>query len=332
MIEQGVLIETTTTLASAISQLELRGVLDVSGSAAPDEPGMVSITGETALDITPALRLRVEASAAIVDDGWTEEPEPLGESELDDTFRRFHSTLGDFRLLVEGVSRGFAVEREFEQTLWNTVNSKLKRLGQPDSDDVVVLHGQSGTGKSIALARLARKIRCGLRLPVVSCDESDSESCGHRSVLLRVRTPRGDGDGLDLRLQPSPATLRRFGRRVAKSVADGCSQWGLAIEWRPKPAASWIKLVEAPSHVSPDELSAFKELLSKLGHDVLPSYNPLTTDSIFAMLYRRLPAARERLATGVSSEARSTESVVRERARQVPRAIYRASCHSGAVN
>ena len=103
MIEQGVLIETSTTLASAISQLELRGVLDVLGSAAPDEPGMVSISGETALDITPALRLRVEASAAIVDDGWTEEPEPLGESELDDAFRRFHSTPGNFRLLVGGV-------------------------------------------------------------------------------------------------------------------------------------------------------------------------------------------------------------------------------------
>ena len=34
---------------------------------------------DAALDITPALRLRVEASAAIVDDGWTEDPEPLGE-------------------------------------------------------------------------------------------------------------------------------------------------------------------------------------------------------------------------------------------------------------
>ena len=36
------------------------------------------------------------------------------------------------------------------------------------------------------------------------------------------------------------------------------------------------------------------------------------------MLYRRLPASRERLATGVSSEARATEGLVRDRARNVP--------------
>ena len=318
MIEQGALIETTTTLASAISQLELRGVLDVSGSATPDEPGMVSITGETALDITPALRLRVEASAAIVDDGWTEEPEPLGESELDDAFRRFHSTLGNFRLLVEGVSRGFAVEREFEQTLWNTVNSKLKRLGQPDSDDVVVLHGQSGTGKSIALARLARKIRCGLRLPVVIATNRipshadieafclESERLGAMATVLIC-----DASQAPQRYDDLASALRSLGRRLLII--------GTCYRMEPHTSGKLDRLVEAPSRVSPDELSAFKELLSKFGHDVLPSYNPPTTDSIFAMLYRRLPSSRERLAAGVSSEARATEGLVRERARQVPR-------------
>ena len=318
MIEQGALIETTTILASAISQLELRGVLDVSGSAAPDEPGMVSISEERALDITPALRLRVEASAAIVDDGWTEDPEPLGESELDDAFRRFHSTLGNFRLLVEGVSRGFAVEREFEQTLWDTVNSKLKRIGQSDSDDVVVLHGQSGTGKSIALARLARKIRCGLRLPVVIATNRipshadieafclESERLGATATVLIC-----DASQAPQRYDDLASALRSLGRRLLII--------GTCYRMDPHASGKLDRLVEAPSRVSPDELSAFKELLSKLGHDVLPSYNPLTTDSIFAMLYRRLPSSRERLATGVSSEARATEGLVRDRARQVPR-------------
>ena len=128
MIKRGSLIATETSLASAISQLEIRGVLDIAGSVAPDDPGMVSLSKGAVLDITPALRLRVEASAAIVDDGWTEELEPLGDSERYDAFRRFHSTLGNFRLLVEGVSRGFAVEREFEQTLWQTVNDELKKI------------------------------------------------------------------------------------------------------------------------------------------------------------------------------------------------------------
>ena len=316
MIRQESLIAIKTTLASAISQLEIRGVLDVLGSAAPDEPGIVSIAGGAVLDITPALRLRVEASAAIVDDGWTEEPEPLGESELDDAFRRFHSTPGNFRLLVEGVAREFALEREFEQTLWNTVNSKLRRLGQSDSDDVVVLHGQSGTGKSIALARLARKIRCGLRLPVVIATNRipnhadieafclEAEHLGATATVLIC-----DASQAPQRYDDLASALRSRGRRLL--IIGTCYR----IE--PQTSGKLDRLVEAPSHVSPNELSAFKKLQNEFR--LQPHYASSTAESIFAMLYRRLPSSREHLAAGVSSEARATEGLVRERTRQVPR-------------
>ena len=308
MIRQGSLITTTTTLTSAISQLELRGVLDVARSAAPDDPGIVSIAGGAALDITPALRLRVEASAAIVDDGWTEEPEALDKSELDDAFRRFHSTLGNFRLLVEGVSRGFAVEREFEQALWETVNSKPKRLGPAESDDVVILHGQSGTGKSIALARLARKIRRELRLPVVIATNRipshadieafclESERLGAMATVLIC-----DASQAPQRYDDLASALQSLGRRLL--IVGTCYR----IETRTAARKS-DRFVEAPDHVSLAELSAFKELQKKFR--LQPHSN---TDSIFAMLYRSLPASRVRLATGVSAEARSTESVVRAR-------------------
>lgn len=315
MIRQRSLIVTEMSLASAINQLEIGGVLDIVGSAAPDEPGMVSISEDEALDITPALRLRVEASAAIVDDGWTEELEPLGESELDDAFRRFHSTLGNFRLLVEGVSRGFAVEREFEQTLWETVKNKLERLGQAEAEDVVILHGQSGTGKSIALARLTRKIRRELRLPVVVATNRipnhadleafclESERLGAMATILIC-----DSSQAPQRYDELGSALRSLGRRLL--IVGTCYR----IEARDK----LNRFVEAPASVSQAELSTFKELLSIFGDDLLPIYTSLTTDSIFALLYRRLPASREHLAAGVSSEARATEGLVRDRALNVP--------------
>ena len=315
MIRQGTLISTTTSLPSAISQLELRGVLDVAGSAAPDEPGLVSIAGGAVLDIIPALRLRVEASAAIVDDGWTEEPEPLGESELDDAFRRFHSTLGNFRLLVEGVARGFAVEREFEGNLWKTVTDKLELLGPADADDVVVLHGQSGTGKSIALARLTRRIRRELRLPVVVAtnripNHADIEAFCLESERLQATATVliCDSSQPPQRYEDLASALRSRGRRLL--IVGTC--------YRVDTHASRQvdQFVEAPAHVSKDELTVFEQLQSEFR---LPRrYDPPNSDSIFAMLYRRLPAARERLAAGVSSEARATESVVRDRARRVP--------------
>lgn len=315
MIQQGSLIATEMTLASAINQLEIRGVLDIMGSSAPNEPGMVSIGEGSVMDITPTLRLRVEASAAIVDDEWTEEPEPLGEPELDDAFRRFHSTLGNFRLLVEGVVRGFAVEREFEQTLWKTVENKLKRLRQADSDDVVILHGQSGTGKSIAIARLTRKIRRQLRLPVVVAtnripNHSDieafcleAEHLGAEATVLIC-----DSNQAPQRYDDLASALRSRGRQML--IVGTCYRMETHI------AGKSDRFVEASDHVSQAELSAFKELQKEFR--LQPNYSPPTTDLIFAMLYRSLPASRERLATGVSSEARATESVVRDRARDVP--------------
>ena len=316
MIGQGSLITTTTTLASAIGQLELRGVLDTTGSAAPDDPGLVSIGEETALDITAALRLRVEASAAIVDDGWTQEPEPMGESEEYDAFRRFHSTPSSFRLLVEGVSHGFAVEREFEKALWKTVNDKLTHLGQPDSDDVVILHGQSGTGKSIALARLTQRIRRELHLPVVVATNRipnhadieafclESERLGSEATILIC-----DSSQAPPRYDDVASALRSKGRRLL--IIGSCYR----IE--PRTAGKSDRFVEAPAEISPPELSAFEQLQNVFRLE--PHYGSHTTDSIFAMLYRRLPAARERLAAGVSSEARAAETMVRDRAQHVPR-------------
>ena len=318
MIQRGSLTVTETTLASAISQLELRGVLDIAGSAAPDDPGMVSIAKEAALDITPALRLRVEASAAIVDDGWTEEIEPLGDLERYDAFRRFHSTLGNFRLLVEGISRGFAVEREFEQTLWRTVNDEFERFGQADSDNVVILHGQSGTGKSIALARLAWKIRRKLHLPVVVATNRipnptdieafclEAERLGAKATVLVC-----DASQPPQRYDDLASALRSMGRRLL--IVGTC------YRMEDQNGGALNRHVESPASVSQGELSAFEELLSKFDHPSTSYYTQLTTDSIFAMLYRSLPSSRERLTTGVSSEARATESVVRDRARYAPR-------------
>ncbi len=316
MLRSGSLVVTPETLTSAIAQLELRGVLDVAGSAAPDEPGMVSLAREEVLDVTPALRLRVEASASIVDDAWTEEPERLPGSELDDAFRRFHGTPDNFRSLVEGVARGFAIEREFEQTLWKTVEEKLAQLRQPDSDDVVVLHGQSGAGKSIALARLTRKVRRKLRLPVLAATNriprpQDVEAFCQESERLEATTVLVCDSGQPPKhYEDLASALRSRGRRLL--IIGTC--------YRIPDQDRSNRLVEAPAHVSEAERAEFTKLSNRFGQGLLPSYIPgPNTDSIFALVYRRLSVSRQRLAAGVSSEARAAEGVVRERARHAPR-------------
>ena len=317
MIRDGALITADGTLTEAIGQLELRGEIDLAESAAPDEPGMVTLSGETALDLQPALRLRVEASAAIVDDEWTEAPDPLNEDESAESFRRFHGTFGDFRVLVNGVPRDYSIERDFEQCLWNTVMHKLDSLGRHESDDVIVLHGQSGTGKTIALARLIRRLRVECRVPVVVANHRVPTDTDVETFCLEAERLDAKATVLICDCNQPPhrygemsSALRSRGRRLL--IVGTCYR----LE-----TVSPDRFIEAPALVSPSEMSAFEDFRKRFCPD-LPQSNSTdssnSTNSIFAMLYRNLPFARGTLATGIASEARAAEGKIRERARSIP--------------
>ena len=313
MIRAGTLITAKCSLTDALGRLELRGEIDLVESAAPDEPGLVTLSGGAVLDLTPALRLRVEASAAIVDDEWTEDPEPLAESESDDAFRRFHGTFGDFRLLVSGVSRGYSIEREFEQRLWTTVIRTLETLGRHGSDDVIILHGQSGTGKTIALARLIRRLRIDRRLPVAVAthripNHTDIEAFCLEAERLDAKATVliCDCNQPPQRYREMGAALRSRGRRLL--IVGTC--YRLAT-------SATARFVEAPAQVSPAERSSFDMLRKRFCPRVVLS-EVRSTDAIFAMLYRSLPVARGTLAAGIASEARTVAGELRERAHHTP--------------
>ena len=128
LIASGVLSLAPDSLGTAVSSASELWA-EFAGSATPDEPSMVTLAGGV-MDVTPAVRLRVEASAAIVDDGWTAEPEPIGGAPQEEAFRRFHGDLSGFRGRVEGIARGFAFQRAFEKDLSKALESTLNRLSR----------------------------------------------------------------------------------------------------------------------------------------------------------------------------------------------------------
>ena len=316
MLKYESLFVTQIHLSDAIEKLKESKSLE--GSIVPDEPGTVSVSESAALYLTPALRLRVEASAAIVDDEWTIEPDPIAPDVLDQAFRRFHSTPGNFRLLVKGIRRGFSIEREFEHVLWKKVNDQLQKLGKPDSENIVILHGQSGTGKTISLARLTYKIRKQLQLPVLVStnrvpDHSDVEDfcrecerIGASATILIC-----DYNEAPRRYDDLASAIRSRGRRL---LIIGTSY---RTENQDSPSRH---LIEASTDVSNSELKEFKQLLKDFNYenalqDVTLFDQPR---SILAMFYRSLPASRERLADGIASEAIVHKGTLRARARRVP--------------
>ena len=313
---KNILTATSASLADAICNPSVRNALDDPAVIMPDEPGVVSVGKQQVLDITPALRLRVEASSTIVDDGWTQEPEVLSSEEIYGAFRRFHGARGNFRLLVEGVARGFAIKREFESSLQEAVNANIRNIGQADSNDVVILHGQSGAGKSIALARLVRRLR-DRRLPVLIassrvphhmeirdfCTSAERSGAPMTVLICDINQASRLYDDLS-------SALRSVGRKLLIIGTSYRLEGGVQTRTR--------RFVEAPAKITDWEMSVLQQILRKNG--IEDSSFPHAPDiSIFAMLYRQLPAARESLASGVASEARASESALRERARSVPR-------------
>lgn len=315
MVKAGSLLLEPGSLANAIAGPG-SGWTHFSASATPDEPSMVTLVSGI-LDITPAVRLRVEASAAVVDDGWTSDSDPIEPRAVESAFRRFHGDLSGFRGRVEGIAHGFAFRREFEQDLARVVEAALRRLG--NSDGVVVVHGQSGTGKSVALARLARELRVRLRLPVLVATTrvpahadldvfcSESERAGATATVLLCDTNEPVHRYMEL-----ASALRSRGRRL---LIVGTSY---RVEQHLRDAAG--QHVEAPATMSDGETSDLRALLARFEPDLPGLRHQGSEDgNALAMLYRSIAQGREHIRSRVNAEARSAEQGIRQRATRAPR-------------
>jgi hypothetical protein len=122
-----------------------------------DDPETITLADGKTLITTARLRLATQASATIIDDSLSGFLPPMSPSMEQAAFRSFHSGTNGIRSRIEGVRRGFAIVRDFEAALTSKVSHALAHHHlEPGA---VILHGQSGVGKSVALARLASIVR-----------------------------------------------------------------------------------------------------------------------------------------------------------------------------
>jgi hypothetical protein len=321
MEQDGLLIRDTRSLAQALVE---HGVpAGTSQAVFHADVGTISFGEGKFLQLHSSVRLRTEAAAAVVDDTWTD-PAPLSdELSVEESFRRFHGDFGGPRAMVEGVGRGYAIVRDFEDRLALSAVSQLARTGE--LENFLVVHGQSGVGKSVALARLARELRIRHKIPVLFsagrvpaavelddfCEECERAGAPGTIVIC-------DAGQFFERYRDLTVGLKSRGRRI---VVVGSSY---RIE-EPKLIAD-DRFIEASEILSPAETSQLRELLLKYGG---PEAAQLSVDRsgehFLALLYRHLTVTRTRLAKGVASEARFVEGTIRLRARAVPRG---AQAHS----
>ena len=125
-------------LTAALKSLEFAHKIDVSGPQRFASEGSVTIR-DRILNIEPATRLKVSTAASIVEDSWVAPLSLIGTDAEYAEFRRFHGQIEGARRLIEGLRRGFAIERTFERELRERVRRALLHAGR--KQEPVLIHG-----------------------------------------------------------------------------------------------------------------------------------------------------------------------------------------------
>lgn len=299
-------------LSVALRSLEFAHKIDLSRPPVFLSEGSVRIADQV-LEIRAADRLRVSTAASIIEDSWLAPLLPIGPDAEYTEFRRFHGQADETRRLLDGLRRGYSIERTFEANLRQETHRLLAKGGR--EREPLLLHGQSGSGKSIALARLAHHVRSDGKYPVLlgsratrvpAVEELDdfclkAEGAGAEATLLICDANAPASRYRDL--------LRGFMSRGRRVVVVG-SAYRILDEDPDVTLDADGALLEVPIELDDAESRALAALVkTQTGQTVQIARSPY----LLPALYRVLPEVRPRLAAGLAREARVAEDGLRER-------------------
>ncbi|HBO5642320.1 hypothetical protein GFM12_23675 [Pseudomonas aeruginosa] len=310
LVRKGVVVREPRALGVIVNELvEAIGVPD---SACWDDPEVITLKNGRSIRTTPNLRLVTQASAVLVDDSWAAVPDLLSPSEIELEFEAFHANSTSFRKIADGIQRGFAIERDFERMLHRRVDQALEHH---HAASAIVLHGQSGVGKTIALARLAVHAKrqgnavlfFNRRIPQAT-DISDfltavDSQQGVTLLLVDTMSPVSRYNDL-LR------ALRSVGHRV---VVVG-SSYRLSFN-----GSVPSRFVEARAQLNSVEHSHLLEVAQKFVPSVMERVKrEKNNEYVLAGFYRLLPHSRGRLSEGLGREVDRARYELRKKAAKIP--------------
>lgn len=306
LAKSGHVLTTPTRLGTILAALETRGRFS-DFKIFSDESGVISFSNGSYTP-SPDLRIRVEASASIVDDSWSAFQAPLGREAEYAAFRRFHGEIEGPRSLVAGIQNGFAIVRDFEKDLQTKISAAIENHARYGP---LIVHGQSGTGKSIALARLVswarEKRRAAVlysitRVPLSTemdefCAEAEAHGATATLIICDVNTSLN-------RYSDLLFGLRSRGRRI---VLVGSTYRQIDLPSIPE------TFIEAQDSLSETERLGLVGLIQRFsGEETRIAVGD--NRHVLINMYHLLPSSRARLARGLGKEAQSVEEHLRSRA------------------
>ena len=315
LVRKGLLKVLPQSLAVTLLAGKEAGVLQIGLPADEETLGRRIQLEDKTIVVPHDIWSQTARSATILDDSLFLDPRPLSQ---DARYREFRSFLSgaNGKPQWSAYARGLAYSRSFERELRREVDYQLaqRRL----SDTPIILHGQTGTGKTVALGALAYAIRRENKYPVLFIErrlqrplQADvdrfckwAEDSGAPSCLVIW-------DGM-LNQEEYSDFLSYLTGRGRKVVLLG-SCYGI------RGSANKRVFIHAPARLSPQELSEFVKFLRSFDPAIETILARLSTiDEFFlAALYRLLPGTRSQIRVGVSGEATHVEDHVARKAAQI---------------
>ncbi|MCX5110989.1 hypothetical protein OOK13_21055 [Streptomyces sp. NBC_00378] len=251
----------------------------------------------------------LSSNAQLLSEAVLVTPAPVSADARYSAFRHF---LGASPASVnwEGIGRGFAFHRDFERRIEEGVLNRAAR--REISDRPLVLHGGTGTGKSVALASVAYALASRRRYPVIHLGQSVGTSA---LPALDAFCQWAEREGADSTVVIWDAmrdmdwyadVARRFSGRGRRVVLVGSSY---RIDVGKIPSKRRKDYIEAPAVLMADEPRRMAAFLTKLDESLAQIIErKLNREASFlAFLYRLLPPARATVRRGVVQELEQVE-------------------------
>ncbi len=334
IVREGKLVLHEESLAACLLRGEEAGLLLLGERPPEEEHGhRIQIDREkpVVLTVPPDLWNQVSRSAIVLDDTMLLPDPTTSSARLYQEFREFLSE-SSARPIWKAYHKGLAFTRHFEHQLYREVRNRLALVSTRDLQrEPIILHGQTGTGKTIALGRLAFRIRQEGHYPVLFIERktqrpqtSDidtfckwAEDGGAEACLVIW-------DGME-EVEQYYALLQYLVGRGRKVVVVG-SYYYIAQE----PSRSDGKRrrkshVESPAQLEPAELEDFDRFLrtfnlalDERGDGHQPTRARVPDETFLVALYHLLPPTRPRIITGLLSEVGRSEQRIRQYSQQEP--------------
>ena len=314
LVRDGKVVLHGESLAWVLQQGNEQGLIKMGLVPELEEEGRRVILQTGNITIPRDLWNRVTNSATILDAEVLAPPPPMSEDARYWEFRRFLFECGS-RPVWSGYANGFAFRRHFEKPLSEAV---MKRLAhEATSNQPIIVHGPTGTGKTVALGRLAFEVAKSGRYPAFFIERktqrpvyADIDQCCHWLEDHGAEACLVVWDGM---VQPDEYydVQGIFAGRGRKIVLVGSTY---------KSQDMGDNYVGVPDCLTVDEASEFLSFLMSLGipiHDRLRKAMEDCDISYLVALYRLLPPTRPRIRTGVVEELELTEKAIQDAVTQL---------------